>query len=102
MKCSLPSIYLDFRVLYLDFAVFFSFWLTKASKDGGFKKRFRRFKPGAVFEPEKVLPTLPLAEAPCSVVRFWDVFPTLDERPIGSTAPGKKASVRILCKLSKG
>ena len=102
MKCSLPSIYLDFRVPYLDFAVFFSFWATKASKDGGFKKRFRRFKPGAVFEPEEVLPTLPLAEAPCSVVRFWDVFPTLDERPIGLTAPGKKASGVALCKLSKG
>ena len=102
MKCSLPSIYLDFRVPYLDFAVFFSFWAAKASKDGGFKKRFRRFKPGAVFEPEKVLPTLPLAEAPCSVVRFGDVFPTLDERPIGLTAAGKNSSGVALCKLSKG
>ena len=64
MKCSLPSIYLDFRVPYLDFAVLFSFWAAKASKDGGFKKRFRRFKPGAVFEPEEVLPTLPLAGIP--------------------------------------
>ena len=68
----------------------------------GFKKRFRRFKPGVVFEPEEVLPTLPLAEAPCSVVHFWDVFPTLDERPIGLTAPGKNTSEVALRKLSKG
>ena len=102
MKCSLPSIYLDFCVPYLDFAVCVSFWATKASKDGRFKKRFRRFKPGAVCEPEKVLPTLPLAEAPCSLVRFWDVFPTLDERLIFLNWAGKKSSQVALCKLSKG
>ena len=100
MKCSLPSIYLDFRVRYLDFAVRFRFGLPKRAEIKGFKKRFRRFKPGAVFEPEKVLPTLPLAEAPCSVVRFWDVFPTLDERPIGSTGAGKNSSGVARCKLS--